>query len=140
MIIGQTFETKSGQYIFEEIKKFLNKHDKINDQWNSLNVLSKDASTVGSYDLTLFSSNNGRNLLLEKLQNNSIDLLFLIGQDKLKVDKKDLFIVYIGSHGDEGAKNSDLILPGSAYTEQDGYYTNLEAKFKKLIKHHIQQS
>ena len=105
VIIGQSvLKLKSGQYIFEEIKKFLNKHDKINDQWNSLNVLSKDASTVGSYDLTLFSSNNGRNLLLEKLQNNSIDLLFLIGQDKLKVDKKDLFIVYIGSHGDEGAK------------------------------------
>ena len=135
VIIGQSvLKLKSGQYIFEEIKKFLNKHDKINDQWNSLNVLSKDASTVGSYDLTLFSSNNGRNLLLEKLQNNSIDLLFLIGQDKLKVDKKDLFIVYIGSHGDEGAKNSDLILPGSAYTEQDGYYTNLEGKIQKAYK------
>ena len=135
VIIGQSvLKLKSGQYIFEEIKKFLNKHDKINDQWNSLNVLSKDASTVGSYDLTLFSSNNGRNLLLEKLQNNSIDLLFLIGQDKLKVDKKDLFIVYIGSHGDEGAKNSDLILPGSAYTEQDGYYTNLEGKVQKAYK------
>ena len=135
VIIGQSvLKLKSGQYIFEEIKKFLNKHDKINDQWNSFNVLSKDASTVGSYDLTLFSSNNGRNLLLEKLQNNSIDLLFLIGQDKLKVDKKDLFIVYIGSHGDEGAKNSDLILPGSAYTEQDGYYTNLEGKIQKAYK------
>jgi len=45
-----------------------------------------------------------------------------------------LFIVYIGSHGDEGAKNSDLILPGSAYTEQDGYYTNLEGKIQKAYK------
>ena len=31
-------------------------------------------------------------------------------------------------------KNSDLILPGSAYTEQDGYYTNLEGKIQKAYK------
>ena len=45
-----------------------------------------------------------------------------------------MFVVYIGSHGDEGAKGSDLILPGSAYTEQDGYYTNLEGKLQKAYK------
>ena len=67
-------------------------------------------------------------------------MLFLLGQDKLKIERKGLFVVYIGSHGDEGAKNSDLILPGSAFTEQDGYYTNLEGKFKKLSKLHIQQN
>ncbi len=135
VIIGQSIlKLKSGQFIFEELKKFLNKNNKINNEWNSLNILSTNASTVGSYDLTLFSSNNGRNLLLEKLNNNSIDILFLIGQDKLKIDRKGMFVVYIGSHGDEGAKGSDLILPGSAYTEQDGYYTNLEGKVQKAYK------
>ena len=135
IIIGQSvLKKKSGKYIFEELKKFLSKNNKINDDWNSLNILSKDASTVGSYDLTLFSSNKGRNLLLEKLRENYIDLLFLIGQDKLKIEKSGKYIVYIGSHGDEGAKNSDLILPGSAYTEQDGYFTNLEGKIQKAYK------
>ena len=43
-------------------------------------------------------------------------------------------MVYIGSHGDDGARNSDLILPGSAYTEQDGYFTNLEGKIQKAYK------
>jgi len=135
IILGQSvLKLKSGQYVFEEIKKFLTKNNKITDEWNSLNILSNDASTVGSYDLTLFSSNNGRNLLLEKLNENSIDVLFLIGQDKLKIQRKGLFIIYIGSHGDEGAKNADLILPGSAFTEQDGYYTNLEGKIQKAYK------
>ena len=135
IIIGQSvLKKKSGKYIFEELKKFLSKNNKINDDWNSLNILSKDASTVGSYDLTLFSSNKGRNLLLEKLRENYIDLLFLIGQDKLKIEKSGKYIVYIGSHGDEGAKNSDLILPGSAFTEQDGYYTNLEGRLQKAYK------
>jgi len=135
IIIGQSvLKMKSGQYVFEELKKFLIKNNKINGEWNALNILSNDASTVGSYDLTLFSSNNGRNHLLEKLHQKSIDLLFLVGQDKLKFDREGLFVIYIGSHGDEGAKNSDLILPGSAYTEQDGYYTNLEGKIQKAYK------
>ena len=135
IIIGQSvLKIKSGKYVFEELKKFLIKNNKINNEWNALNILSKDASTVGSYDLTLFSSNNGSNLLLEKLNDKSIDLLFLIGQDKLKFDREGLFVIYIGSHGDEGAKNSNLILPGSAYTEQDGYYTNLEGKIQKAYK------
>ena len=135
IIVGQSLlKIKSSQFIFEKLKNFLKKNNKINNEWNSLNVLSNDASTVGSYDLTIFSSNNGRNLLLEKLENQSLDLLFLIGQDKLKIVRKGLFVVYVGSHGDEGAKNSDLILPGSAYTEQDGYFTNLEGKIQKAYK------
>tara|TARA_B100001121_G_scaffold236271_1_gene209898 strand:- start:2135 stop:4162 length:2028 start_codon:yes stop_codon:yes gene_type:complete len=135
IIIGQSvLKLKSSKYIFEEIKNYLIKKNKISDKWNALNVLSKDASTVGSYDLGLFSSNNGRNILLEKLNENSLDLVFLLGQDKLKIDRKGLFVVYIGSHGDEGAKNSDLILPGSAFTEQDGYFTNLEGKIQKAYK------
>ena len=135
IIIGQSvLKLKSGQYIFEELNKFLNKNNKINNEWNSLNILSQNASTVGLYDLTIFSSNNGRNILLEKLKESSIDLLFLLGQDKLNMDRKNMFVVYIGSHGDEGAKNSDLILPGSAFTEQDGYYTNLEGKIQKAFK------
>ncbi len=135
IILGQSvLKLKSGQYIFEELKKFLNKNNKITNEWNSLNILSQDASTVGLYDLNIFSSNNGRNILLEKLKENSIDLLFLLGQDKLKIERKGIFVVYIGSHGDEGAKNSDLILPGSAFTEQDGYYTNLEGKIQKAFK------
>tara|TARA_B100000686_G_scaffold334599_1_gene402060 strand:- start:4317 stop:6344 length:2028 start_codon:yes stop_codon:yes gene_type:complete len=135
IIIGQSaLKLKSGQYIFEELKKFLTKNNKISDDWNSLNILSQDASTVGSYDLNIFSSNNSRNILLEKLKDNSIDLLFLFGQDKLNIDRKGVFVVYVGSHGDKGAKNSDLIFPGSAFTEQDGYYTNLEGKIQKAFK------
>ena len=135
IIIGQSvLKLKSSNYIFEELKKFLIKHNKINKEWNSFNILLRDAASVGAYDLTLFSSNNGRNILLEKLNDNSLDILFLIGQDNLKINRDGLFVVYVGSHGDEGAKKSDLIFPGSAFTEQDGYYTNLEGKIQKAYK------
>ena len=48
--------------------------------------------------------------------------------------KKNEFIIYQGSHGDKGAEIADIILPGSAYTEQEGYYTNLEGKMQKAQK------
>ena len=63
--------------------------------------------------------------------NNEFEVLFLIGQDNLKFKKKNEFIIYIGSHGDSGAEIADIVLPGSTYTEQDGYFTNLEGKIQK---------
>ena len=44
------------------------------------------------------------------------------------------FVIYIGTHGDQGAELADIILPSAAYTEQDGYYTNLEGKLQKAFK------
>ena len=58
-----------------------------------------------------------------------VDLLFLLGADEF--NPKDLgktFVVYIGSHGDAGASAADIILPGAAYTEKSGIYTNLEGR------------
>ena len=66
--------------------------------------------------------------------NNEFEVLFLIGQDNLNFKKKNEFIIYIGSHGDSGAELADIILPGSTYTEQDGYFTNLEGNIQKAYK------
>ena len=135
IIFGQSFlKIKSSPYIFEELKKFLIKCNKINKDWNSLNVLSSNSSTVGSYDLDILSSKNGKNITLEKIKNNQFKIIFLFGQDNLKFKKSNEFIIYIGSHGDRGAEMADIILPGSAYTEQDGYFTNLEGKIQKAYK------
>ena len=135
IIIGQSaLKIDSGPYIFEGIKKFLLENNKINEDWNSLNVLSYNSSTVGSYDLDILSSKNGKNITLEKIQKNYFDIIFLLGQDDLKFKKSHEFIIYIGSHGDRGADVADIILPGAAYTEQDGFFTNLEGKIQKAYK------
>ena len=135
IIIGQTIlNLKSGKYIFEQIKKYLTSINKINSEWNSLNILSKNASTVGSYDLNILSSTDGQNIALKKNENNEFEIVFLIGQDNLKFSKKNEFVIYIGSHGDYGAEVADIILPGATYTEQDGYFTNLEGKVQKAYK------
>ena len=135
IIIGQSvLNLKSGKYIFEEIKKYLTSINKMTEEWNSLNVLSKDASTVGSNDLKIINSADSQNITLTKTLNNEFEILFLIGQDNLKFKKKNEFIIYIGSHGDHGAECADIILPGATYTEQDGYFTNLEGKIQKAYK------
>ena len=58
----------------------------------------------------------------------------MLGQDNLRFKKKNEFIIYQGSHGDRGAEMADIILPGAAYTEQNGYFTNLEGKMQKAYK------
>ncbi len=135
VIIGQSaLKLKSGNYIFESLKNFLISKKKINDEWNSLNIISENASTVGGYDLDLLSSNNGKNIVLDELQKNNFEVIFLLGQDNINFKKQNEFIIYIGSHGDRGAEFADLILPGATYTEQDGYYTNLEGKMQKAFQ------
>ncbi len=135
IIIGNSvLNLKSGKYVFEEMRKYLTSKNKISNQWNSLNILSKDASTVGSNDLKIISSSGSQNLALTKTLNNEFEVLFLIGQDNLKFKKKNEFVIYIGSHGDYGAECADIILPGATYVEQDGYFTNLEGKIQKAYK------
>jgi len=134
-IIGQSiFKLNSASYIFEELKKYLTANNKINKDWNALNILSNNASTVGSYDLEILSSKNEKNITLERIKNNEIDVIFLFGQENLKFKKKNEYIIYVGSHGDRGANMADIILPGAAYTEQDGYFTSLEGKIQKAYK------
>ena len=135
IILGQSIlNSNNGAYIFEELKRYLTSINKIDDNWNALNILSTDASTVGSYDLGIFSSNDGSNKSLKKIEDGDVEVIFLLGQDNLKIKKSNEFIIYIGSHGDNGADMADLILPGAAYTEQDGYFTNLEGKLQKAYK------
>jgi len=135
IIFGQSLlKSNSAMYIFESIKSFLYKNNKISNEWNSLNVISENASTVGAFDLGLYKNENGTNVVLNDLENHKFEIVYLLGQDSLKFKKRNEFIIYQGSHGDKGAEIADIILPGAAYTEQNGYFTNLEGKLQKAYK------
>ena len=136
IIIGESaLETKSGKFIFEETKKFLKKNNFINKDWNALNFLPQNASTVGLIDLKILSEDSFKKVnFFEKLNNNKFKLLYLLGSDNLTVKKENEFIIYQGSHGDRGAEIADVILPSSAYTEQNGLYENLEGRVQECKK------
>ena len=135
IILGQSIlSLKSGKYIFESIKSFLKKNNKISEDWNSLNLIYENAASIGSFDLGIYKTSDGYNSILKDLEDHKFEIIYLLGQDNLKFKKQNEFIIYQGSHGDKGAEIADIILPGAAYTEQNGYYTNLEGKLQKAYK------
>ena len=136
VIIGESaLELESGEYIFEELKRFLKKNNYINKDWNALNLLPQNASTVGLIDLQILSKQNQeKNSFFEKLKNNQFKILYLLGSDNLEIKKNNEFIIYQGSHGDRGAEIADLILPSAAFTEQNGLFENLEGRVQECKK------
>ncbi len=132
IIFGESFlKSKSAEFLSNSLKNFLLSNNKFTDDWSPLNFLPSDAATVGSLDLDIIDK---KNALIKNLIDNKFDLVFLMGQDNLKFNKKNEFVIYVGSHGDNGAELADIILPGAAYTEQSGHYTNLEGKVQKAYK------
>jgi len=136
IIIGESaLYGKTGQYVFESLKNFLLKNNYIRRDWNSLNILSQQASSVGAIDLDFHSINEKENFsFFDKLKNNEFKFLYLLGADDINFNKDNKFIVYQGSHGDKGAEIADIILPGAAYTEKNGLFVNLEGKLQNSYK------
>ena len=87
--------------------------------WSVFNVLHTRASQVGALDAG-YSSAASRP---------PSDVVFLLQADDMPAETyKDAFVVYIGSHGDQGAHAADVILPGAAYTEKDATFVNTEGR------------
>ncbi len=135
-IIGESaLELKNGQFVLEELKKYLIKNNFITESWNALNVLIQNAATVGAIDLGFYNLNENNNyVFFDKLEKGEYKVLYLVGSDNLHIKKNDEFIIYQGSHGDKNAEIADIILPGAAYTEQDGLFTNLEGRVQECRK------
>ena len=126
---------KSGGYIFEEIKNFLAVNGFINENWNALNILIQNASTIGGLDLKILKNDFKNDFsFFKKLKNNKFKLLYLLGSDNINLKKENEFIIYQGSHGDRGAEIADVILPSPAYTEQNGLFSNLEGRIQECRK------
>ena len=136
IIIGESvLELESGKYIFEEIKNFLIQNNKISQEWNPINILIQNASTVGLLDLKIIPDQKENNFtFFNNLENKKFKLLYLLGSDNLDFKKDNEFVVYQGSHGDRGAEVADIVLPSATYTEQEGLYENLEGRVQECKK------
>ena len=134
IIIGESaLGLKSGKSIFESIKKFLNDNSFISKDWNALNILIQNASTVGLIDLKILPNENDYSFF-DKLDDGKFKFLYLLGSDNLEIKKNKEFIIYQGSHGDKGAEIADIVLPNAAYTEQNALYENLEGRVQECRK------
>lgn len=61
------------------------------------------------------------------------EVVWLLGADETTVPAGK-FVIYQGHHGDRGAHRADVVLPGAAYTEQNGLYVNMEGRPQLAIR------
>jgi NADH-quinone oxidoreductase subunit G len=98
----------------------------VKDGWNGYCVLHNAASRVGGLDLG-FVPGQGGLAAAAMAQAGALDVLFLLGADEIDI-APGAFVVYIGSHGENGAHRADVVLPAAAYAEKSGIYVNTEGR------------
>ncbi len=83
-------------------------------------ILHAAASRVGAMDAGCHAEGGIEAAL-------SADVIYNLGADEIDVPPGP-FVVYQGSHGDRGAHRADVILPGAAWTEEQGLFVNTEGR------------
>lgn len=135
IIVGHDALTRrDGVAILNIVHKICVKYNLIRDDWVGFNVLHGNAATVGALDIGFVPTRNGCNVsqIMHLASNGQMDLLWLLGADELNLSRnKDIFVVYQGHHGDNGAHVADIILPTSAYMEKVGTYINTEGRAQR---------
>jgi NADH-quinone oxidoreductase subunit G len=96
----------------------------IKGDWNGFNVLHTAASRMAGIILG-YAQKGG----IADVEAAKPEVVLLLGADEVAVDRfKGAFKIYIGHHGDAGARQADLVLPGAAYAEKHGTYVNTEGR------------
>ncbi len=88
---------------------------------SGLLVLHTAASRVGALDIG-FATEGGTAKATEHA-----DVIYNLGADEIDLAEGPV-VIYQGSHGDRGAHRADIILPGAAYTEENGLFVNTEGR------------
>ena len=84
-------------------------------------ILHKTAGRVGAMDVGAVTD-GGMTAAMD-----GAEVVYNLGADEVDVAAGP-FVIYQGSHGDRGAHRADVILPGAAYTEENGLFVNTEGR------------
>ena len=84
-------------------------------------VLHTAAGRVGAMDLGCTTEGG------IKAATEGAEVIYNLGADEVEI-APGAFVIYQGSHGDRGAHRADIILPGAAYTEENGLFVNTEGR------------
>jgi len=99
--------------------------------WNGVNILHDAAARVGGLDIGFVPHDGGLDVegMLDAASAGKLDVVYLLGADEIDMERLgNAFVIYQGSHGDQGAHCADVILPGAAYTEKSAIYVNTEGR------------
>lgn len=133
LVIGQgAISLPDGKVIVSKLHELAEKYK------FTTNILHSYASQVGALDVgfcPMHDSNMAASQIIQSVESEGIDLLYLLGADEATFTKpNNCLVVYQGHHGDYGASIADVILPGAAYTEKNATYVNLEGRPQQAIK------
>ena len=126
LIIGEDAVSEEGENIIELAKLLANKFNFIKEGWNGFNFLAKNTGLINALELGFINKGGIKQII----NNQEIKTIFLLGVDD-DIDfnaLKDKFIIYLGSHGDNGANVANVILPCPAYTEKEATFINFEGR------------
>jgi len=84
-------------------------------------ILHTAAARVGALDVGCTTEGGLR------AATDGAEVIYNLGADEVDIAPGH-FVIYQGSHGDRGAHRADLILPGAAYTEENGLFVNTEGR------------
>jgi len=123
---------KDGALILNYAKKIAEKYGLVKGDWNGFNFLAKSTGLVNGLEVGFVPSTDNIDVksILDKAESGEIKAVFLHCVDE-EIDftkLRDSFVIYIGSHGDSGAHNADVILPACAFSEKEATYVNLEGR------------
>ena len=136
IIIGQSVLNRDDSIqIYSLIENITDKFGIVGEHWNGFNVLQMSASRAGTLDIGCYQRNKSLVDILNEGNKGNIELVISIGADEIDYSQfKNSKIVYIGTHGDNGASAADIILPSAAYTEKDAIYINTEGRVQYANK------
>ena len=135
MIIGQgALARRDGEVVLAICRRLAQNCGMIKKRWNGFNVLHAAAARVAALDMGFVPAKGGFAIwqMREAFLAGRLKALWLLGADEIDLGslKGKGFIIYQGHHGDRGAEIADVVLPGRAYTEKDGIYTNTEGRLQ----------
>ena len=132
IIVGMDALSRSdGGEIFAIAKAIAEKYKLVREGWNGFNILHNAAARVGALDVGFLPLAEGRDVskIISGCRRDEIKLVYLLCADSFDMSLlENALVVYQGHHGDAGAHRADIILPGSAYTEKDATYVNMEGR------------
>ncbi|PRZ48451.1 NADH-quinone oxidoreductase subunit NuoG [Tritonibacter scottomollicae] len=91
------------------------------DTGSKLMILHSAAARVGAMDIGAVTEGGVAAAI------DGAEVIYDLGADEVEIDAG-AFVIYQGSHGDRGAHRADVILPGAAYTEENGLFVNTEGR------------
>lgn len=122
--VGQ-LETENASALMKIVTSIASKFKKKDDNWNVLNIITKEASFAGALEC---GWKPGALAAVDKCKPT---VIISLGADEIFYDwvpPPTCQVIYVGFQGDRGAECASIILPGSAYTEAGGVYLNMEGR------------